>query len=104
MPTPTQWQVNIDRYINPFLVPPPTRRFLPSPLQRLLGRRERSRPQLGNVAISFWAFIGALGALSLISIIDRHVPAFESAGTPLIVGSFVSFLKTPPRHTLRLSS
>ncbi|KAL1877923.1 hypothetical protein Daus18300_002276 [Diaporthe australafricana] len=85
--SPTQWQVNIDRYINPFLVPPPTR-FLPSPLQRLLGRHERSRPRLGNVAISFWAFIGALGALSLISIIDRHVPAFESAGTPLIIGSF----------------
>ncbi|KAI3395259.1 hypothetical protein diail_1612 [Diaporthe ilicicola] len=84
---PTQWQVNIDQYLNPFLVPPPTR-FLPSALQRLLGRHEQSRPQLGNVATSFWAFIGALGALSLISIIDRRVPAFESAGTPLIIGSF----------------
>ncbi|KAK2598809.1 hypothetical protein N8I77_012196 [Diaporthe amygdali] len=84
---PTQWQVNIDQYLNPFLVPPPTS-FLPRPLQRLLGRHERSRPHLGNVAISFWAFIGALGALSLISVIDRHVPAFESAGTPLIIGSF----------------
>ncbi|KAK7703423.1 hypothetical protein SLS64_009092 [Diaporthe eres] len=84
---PTQWQVNFDQYINPFLIPPPTR-LLPGSVQRLLDRHKRSRPQLGNVALGFWAFIGALASLSLISIIDSHVPAFESAGSPLIIGSF----------------
>lgn len=87
---PNQWQVNFDQYLNPFLIPPPTR-LLPSSVQRLLDRHERSRPQLGNVALGFWAFIGALASLSLISIIDRQVPAFERAGSPLIIGSFVSF-------------
>lgn len=87
---PTQWQVNFDHYLNPFLVPPPTR-LLPSSVQTLLERHKRSRPHLGNVALGFWAFIGALVSLSLISIIDRQIPAFESAGSPLIIGSFVSF-------------
>lgn len=89
---PTQWQVNFDQYINPFLIPPPTR-LLPSSFQRLLDRHKHSRPQLGNVALGFWAFVGALGSLSLISVIDRQVPAFEAAGSPLIIGSFVS---SPP--------
>lgn len=86
---PTQWQVNFDHYLNPFLVPPPTR-LLPSSVQSILERHKRSRPRLGNVALGFWAFIGALVSLSLISIIDRQIPAFESAGSPLIIGSFVS--------------
>lgn len=84
---PTQWQVNFDHYLNPFLVPPPTR-LLPSSVQSILERHKRSRPRLGNVALGFWAFIGALVSLSLISIIDRQIPAFESAGSPLIIGSF----------------
>ena len=86
---PTQWHVSLDQYLNPFLVPPPTR-LLPSSVQRLLDRHKHSRPQLGNVALGCWAFVGALASLSLISIIDRQVPAFKSAGSPLIIGSFVS--------------
>lgn len=89
MRPPSQWQVNFDQYINPFLIPPPTR-LLPRSVQRLLDRHKRSRPHLGNVVLGFWAFIGALVSLSLISIIDKNVPAFKSAGSPLIIGSFVS--------------
>jgi hypothetical protein len=92
---PTQWQVSLDRYLNPFLLPPPTR-LLPGSIQRFLERHKNSRPQLGNVALGCWAFVGALASLSLISIIDRQVPVFESAGSPLIIGSFVSPLPPPP--------
>ncbi|POS75080.1 HPP family protein [Diaporthe helianthi] len=84
---PTQWQVNLDHYLNPFLVPPPTR-LLPGTFQTLLERHKQSRPKLGNVALGLWALVGAMSSLSLISIIDRQVPAFESAGSPLIIGSF----------------
>lgn len=85
-----RWNFEIDRYINPFILPSPVE-HLPSLARRFLGRHDHPPRRLGNILTVVWAFIGALGALSLISVVCKEIPVFESSegGGPLVLGSFV---------------
>lgn len=85
----TQWNIDVDRFINPYILPSPAR-HLPIWLGRFVGyRREPSRP-LGNVIVSVWSFIGTVTALSLIYIVNGKLAPFENQETPLILSSFVN--------------
>lgn len=88
-----RWNINLDRYINRFLPRAPGK-HLPWVLGRFLGCRTKPTKPLGNVIIAFWAFIGALGSLSLINVVGRHIPVFEHHVGSLVLGSFVR----PPCH------
>lgn len=85
----TEWHIDIDRFINPYILPSPASR-LPTWLGRFLGyRREPPRP-LGNVIVSVWSFLGTLASLSLIFIVNKQLSAFENREAPLILASFVN--------------
>ncbi|POR38517.1 Transmembrane protein [Tolypocladium paradoxum] len=81
------WNFNIDRFLNPF-VPPPPWRFLPYPVARFFGYRKTKPQETGNLMPVFWAFIGIFCAILLIEAVSKRVPSFESHGAPIIVGSF----------------
>ena len=82
------WNFDIDRFLNPF-VPPPPWRYLPYPVARFFGYRKTKPAEMGNVMPAFWAFIGVFCAILLIEAVSKRVPSFESHGVPIIVGSFV---------------
>ncbi|GAB0137283.1 hypothetical protein EsDP_00005555 [Epichloe bromicola] len=82
-----KWNFDIDRYLNPF-VPPPPWKHLPYPVARFLGHRETKPEVTGNLMHIFWTFIGVFVAILLIEGVSKHVPSFESHGAPMIVGSF----------------
>lgn len=85
----TQWNIDIDRFINPYILPSPARHF-PTWLGRFVGyRREPPRP-LGNVIESFWSFIGTVTALSVIYVVNGQLAAFENHEAPLILSSLVN--------------
>lgn len=83
------WNIDIDRVINPYIPPPPRKLSAPIVLH-FLGYHEHPQQPLGNIIVIIWSFIGSLSALSLIYIVCRQIPAFESLDAPLILGSFVS--------------
>lgn len=84
---PRYWGFDIDRYLNPFLPPPPWR-HLPEPVSRFFGYRVAKPPNWGNLSVIFWAFIGVFCGISLIAVVSRNIPAFEGHGAPIIIGSF----------------
>ncbi|KAJ4397828.1 hypothetical protein N0V93_002065 [Gnomoniopsis smithogilvyi] len=86
----TWWNINVDvdRFINPYLLPSPARR-LPPLFSRFLGYRHEQPRQLGNVIVAVWSFIGTLASLSLIYAVNGQLPAFiQNQQAPLILGSF----------------
>ncbi|KUI59718.1 hypothetical protein VP1G_06930 [Cytospora mali] len=87
MLSPWEWHVDVDQYIVPYLFSPP-RAFSRDRLLQLLGAQARPRRPIGNVACIFWAFVGTVSSLSVISVVGRHVSTFQAAGTPLTIGSF----------------
>ncbi|KAK4139646.1 HPP family-domain-containing protein [Dichotomopilus funicola] len=91
---PSRWHFNIDAHLNPFIPASPLPR-LPTPIAHFLGHRTHApsssaggRPPLGNIAMIFWAMVGVFSSLAIIGAVTQHVPAFESRGVPVIIGSF----------------
>ncbi|KAH6688457.1 HPP family protein [Plectosphaerella plurivora] len=84
---PRYWGFDVDRYLNPFLPPPPWR-HLPRPISRFFGYRVTKPPNWGNLSVIFWAFIGVFCGISLIAVVSKHIPSFEAHGAPIIIGSF----------------
>lgn len=86
---PRTWSFTIDRYINPFIPPPPWH-LIPSPIARFLGHRPPGyKPaEVGNLQPIFWAFIGIFCGVALIEGVNMSVPSFQARDAPLIVGSF----------------
>lgn len=92
MPRPTShhaWNFDIDRFLNP-IVPSPPWNHIPYPVAYFLGYRKTKPVNTGNLMPTFWAFIGIFCAITIIQVVSKHVPAFESHHVPAIVGSFVS--------------
>ncbi|KAF4589706.1 HPP family protein [Ophiocordyceps camponoti-floridani] len=81
------WNWDLDRLINPLLPPPPWSR-LPGWLSHFVGYRRTKTEPTGNVVVTFWAFVGVLASLLVISAVTTRVPLFEANGVPVIVGSF----------------
>ncbi|PHH76607.1 hypothetical protein CDD80_1393 [Ophiocordyceps camponoti-rufipedis] len=81
------WNWDLDRLINPLLPPPPWSR-LPGWMTHFVGYRRTKTEPTGNVVVTFWAFVGVLASLLVISAVTTRVPLFEANGVPVIVGSF----------------
>lgn len=84
---PLSWNIDIDRFLNPFLPPPPWR-WIPRPISHWFGYRETPPKPLGNVLVTFWSVVGIFCGVSLIEGVSSHVPSFRDHGAPLIVASF----------------
>ncbi|KAJ0158860.1 Transmembrane protein [Colletotrichum tanaceti] len=84
---PREWNFDIDRFLNPFIPPPPWR-HLPYPIAHFFGYR-RSKPRnVGNLVPIFWACIGVFCGVAVVAIVSRQIPVFKEHGAPIIVGSF----------------
>ncbi|KAL6872899.1 HPP domain-containing protein [Trichoderma novae-zelandiae] len=81
------WTFNIDRFLNPFIPPPPWS-HIPYPIAYWFGYRKAKPQETGNLMPIFWAFIGVFGAIAMIEAVGKHVASFPPHHVPLIVGSF----------------
>ncbi|GAD91885.1 HPP family protein [Paecilomyces variotii No. 5] len=81
------WDLNIDRYLNPFLPPPPWK-YLPYPVSWWFGYRKTPPRGLGNILIAFWSCIGIFCGILAIEGVSRHVKLFQDHGAPVIIASF----------------
>ncbi|OAQ96757.1 hypothetical protein LLEC1_01427 [Akanthomyces lecanii] len=101
------WNFDIDRFLNP-IVPSPPWSHMPYPVAYFLGHRKNKPANTGNLMPTFWAFIGIFCAITIIQVVSKHVPAFESHHVPAIVGSFVSrsniVVPDPRPSTVRISA
>lgn len=87
--SPSTWHFDIDFYLNR-IIPAPRWSIVPYPVAHFLGHRKHDRVQrIGNVAMTFWAFVGIFCAILLIELAMRSLPVVEQSGL-LIVASFVS--------------
>ncbi|RFU80517.1 hpp family [Trichoderma arundinaceum] len=87
MPIHHSWNFNIDRFLNPF-VPPPPWNHIPYPIAHWFGFRKTKPKDTGNLMPIFWAFIGVFGAIAMIEAVGHHVASFPPHHVPVIVGSF----------------
>ncbi|KAF3358597.1 hypothetical protein VdG1_00157 [Verticillium dahliae VDG1] len=94
---PSQWNFDIDRFINPF-VPHPPWRHLPTPVSRFFGYRKTKPDNTGNLVLILWAFIGIFCGIAVIELVSDHVPSFRHHGAPIIVGSFGAAAPGVPDH------
>lgn len=81
------WNFNIDRFLNPF-VPPPPWKYIPYPVSYWFGYRKTKPQETGNLMPIFWAFLGVFGAIAMIEAVSMHVASFAPHHVPHIVGSF----------------
>ncbi|KAI1662752.1 HPP family protein [Daldinia decipiens] len=84
---PTKWHFEIDQYLNPWIPAAPWK-HLPYPVAHFLGHRSEHQRPLGNIAMTFWAFIGVFCSLTIIEAVGHAIPSFEEHGAPMIIGSF----------------
>jgi hypothetical protein len=86
---PSTWHFDIDKYLNR-VIPAPRWRLVPYPIAHLLGHRESERVRrIGNIALTFWAFVGVFVAIIFIELAMKSLTVVEESGL-LIVASFVS--------------
>lgn len=88
--SPSSWNFNIDNYVNPFLPPAPWK-YIPRPISRFFGHRDKPQRSIGNIVIIYWAFIGVFFSLLLIEAVGHYIPPFKDHEAPIIVGSFVRY-------------
>ncbi|KAH8902086.1 HPP family protein [Coniochaeta sp. PMI_546] len=85
--SPSTWHFDIDFYLNR-IIPAPRWSIVPYPVAHFLGHRKHDRVQrIGNIAMTFWAFVGIFCAILLIELAMRSLPVVEQSGL-LIVASF----------------
>ena len=88
LPNAEDCHFDIDKYLNRIVPPSPLHR-LPTPLSWWLGHRKTTRPEVGNLIIALWAFIGTFSGLTLVSGVFLTSTALSSYNPPLIIASFV---------------
>ncbi|WQF82159.1 hypothetical protein CDEST_07173 [Colletotrichum destructivum] len=84
---PREWNFDIDRFLNPFIPPPPWQ-HLPYPIAHFFGHRRSKPSNVGNLVPIFWACIGVFCGVAVVAIVSRQIPVFKEHGAPIIVGSF----------------
>lgn len=95
-----RWNFAIDDYLNPW-VPSPPWQYMPYVISRFLGYRPSPTQPLNHGLIILWATLGVFLGLTLIEAVGQQIPSFQAHGTPVIIGSFVSW--SPP-YTLPICS
>ncbi|KAI5922179.1 HPP family protein [Camillea tinctor] len=81
--SPSQWDFDIDRYLNKFIPEPPWR-SIPYPLAYFMGYRRGNPKVRGNIIITLWAFIGVFCSLVLLHVISNQIPEVADHGPPLV--------------------
>ncbi|KAJ5182643.1 hypothetical protein N7492_000259 [Penicillium capsulatum] len=81
------WNLDIDRFMNPF-IPAPRWHLFPRPVAHFLGHRESSTKPIGNVLTACWALVGAFCGVALIASVSERIPSFKIRDSPPIIGSF----------------
>ncbi|KZL82526.1 hpp family protein [Colletotrichum incanum] len=84
---PREWNFDIDRFLNPFIPPPPWK-HLPYPIAHFFGYRKSKPNNVGNLLSVFWACIGVFCGVAVVALVSRQIPIFKEHGAPIIVGSF----------------
>ncbi|MCJ1458912.1 hypothetical protein MMC28_009288 [Mycoblastus sanguinarius] len=87
VPEAKDWDLDIDRYINPY-VPRNLTYRLPKPVSRFLGHRDGARKEIGNILVAVWSFLGAFIGIIVIEAVFM-TPAIQSHTPPLLIASFV---------------
>lgn len=90
--TAAAWQFNIDAHLNRFIAPSVVP-HLPRPVAHFLGYRPpppaRQQPKIGNLIIVAWAFVGVFCGVSVVNVVNYHIPDFIGVdGAVTTVGSF----------------
>ena len=79
---------DLDRYINRYL--PPSQLYrLPWPIARFLGYRRVPQPEVGNLLVCAWAFVGAFSGLILVMGVFKSSETIQAHHPPLIFASLV---------------
>jgi hypothetical protein len=81
------WNLNLDRYLNPYL-PFSRLHLLPKPVARFLGYRSDPAPSIGNVLVWWWGFIGAFTGLLIVEAVF-HTKRLQAEGVPMVIASLV---------------
>jgi len=79
---------DIDRYLNRY-VPPSQLHRLPAPISRWLGYRKKPSPEVGNILVSFWAFVGTVAGLLVVGAVLRYGPLVARYHPPILIASLV---------------
>lgn len=73
---------------------------LPRGVSHFLGYRRGEVKPVHPALVTFWAFVGVMGSLLLITLATENIAAFKENGSPVIVASFVC-PPPSPRTTTR---
>jgi hypothetical protein len=81
--------VDVDQYINR-VIPPSQLYRLPKWVSWFLGYRENPQPDVGNILIWFWSFLGAFSGLILVAAVYQASASIQALHPPLLIASLVS--------------
>jgi hypothetical protein len=76
LPPKQDWDLDLDRHLNPFVPRSQTRR-LPRPLAHFLGHRDKAEPDVGNVLVAFWSCAGTFCGLLVVTALFRFSRAIH---------------------------
>ena len=88
------WDIDIDRWLNPF-VPYNRLSRLPRPVSRFLGYRNEPHKETGNVLVAWWSLVGAFSGVAAIEAV-LMIPEIQKHDVPTVIASFV---RSVVRHT-----
>lgn len=91
LPRAQEIDFDLDRYINRYL-PQSQLHRLPWPISRFLGYRRVPQPEVGNLLVCAWAFVGAFSGLILVMGVFKSSETIQAHHPPLVVASLVCFL------------
>ena len=91
--SPRAWNLDIDRYTNPWTPRNPIY-LLPRPISHFLGYRTRPEKEVGDVVVAVWALVGAF-ALVVVLAATFMIPEIQSHAPPIVIGSFVRMTLKP---------
>lgn len=83
----TEWNFDIDRYVNR-VIPPSPLHILPPPVSRFLGYRKDQEADVGNIMGAFWSFVGAFCGLAIVAAVFNNVDVIQTHHPPALIASF----------------
>lgn len=85
-----RFNFDLDRYLNR-IVPRSKLHYLPGKVSWILGYRRDPAPQIGNVLVWWWAFIGAFCGILIIEAVF-HTKKLQAEGAPIVIASLVKLI------------
>ncbi|KAF2028440.1 HPP family protein [Setomelanomma holmii] len=81
------WDLDLDRYLNPIL-PPSQLHRLPTSVSKFLGYRKVQRQDVGNILGAFWSLVGAFCGLAVIAAVFNNTGSIQRHQPPALIASF----------------